>query len=546
MADNHIRNGNKKDGDVQELLTVLDRMQTRPRVAEVEEALVNSGRPDLVRIDIHNVPKEKGFIPTATTDKLEDLLINPIDIDEYYDQLERTRVKVTEDEKDDEDQENTNDEETPDEEEDWFRAAPRPEKRQNVAVAFLRGVGMAIPGKGDSLYRVLGKVGFWVSLLAAMLAAVILVNDMRIAPQQNQVLLEELQALYNADTDARMPGTQIMASFKQLLERNKDVKGWVSFHAEGKDFLDVELPFVQGKDNSYYRTHDFDGNESRYGTLFMDAEDKIDGYNNSDSVLIIRGNNTADQKMLSGMNRLFGPVKYSSAAPELELTTLYRRDTYYVFATALFDHSGKDPYDPFDTDFANEQEFNKYVRNLCARSLFDYPVDVQYGDSLVLLVVPTGDASSALKDGMLVVAARRERYDYSDEETSTSLITKNGDALMPYSWYINHGRTPQPYTEIEDPEEPEEESTDSTTPEEPLFPEEDSTTDTTETTAPMEGYMDPHDHTLSTNPDTEDEEPTVTTEPTEATESTETTETTESTIYNGEQVTKYPTTETTA
>lgn len=534
MAENKIRNTHKNDSDVQDLLAVLDRMQNRPHVAEVEEVLVNSGRPDLVRMDIYAPPKEKGFIPTASTDKLEDLLVSPGENGGvHYIQPGQTRVRVENDESTDELKDMMYGEEVPDEEE-WFRVAPRPEQRTNAAVAFFRGVGMAIPGKGDSLLRIVSKIGFWVALLAALLAAVILVKDMQIAPQRNQTLIKELQALYDGDNEQRVSDTKtypagMLASFKKLYERNSDIKGWVSFHAEGNDFLNVELPFVQGKDNAYYRTHDYDGNKSDYGTLFVDADAKINGYKDTDRVLVIRGNNTPDQTMLSGMNRLFGPVEYGRVAPELELTTLYRRDTYYVFATALFDGTGKDPYNPFDTDFANEEEFNKYVRSLCARSLFDYPVDVQYSDSLVLLAVPTGDSSSGLQDGMLVVAARRARYDYTEDEVSPNQIMKNKDALMPYSWYISRGRTPKAFVEPEEPVE--EESTQPTTPHEPVFPDDDTTDSTTDSTTdgtttskkPIE-TMDPHDGPALTRP-TEDA--------------------TSSTIYNGEQVTKFPPTSTT-
>lgn len=443
MADNNIRNSNNRNGDVQELLAMLDRMQNRPRVQEVEEAMLQQGRPDLARMDIYTVPETgEGFIPTVSNEKLADLLITPAE--EMPPLQPQTVHKKAEGEKSEvalfygEDVED----------EDWEQLPPKPAKKQNPVGVLLRGAGRMIPGKGDNLFKVLGKAGFWMGLVASVLVAVLLVNDMKIAPEAQQTLHQELLTLYQDSTDVTVGDTTaypagMLASFKQLYDRNDQVKGWLSFHAEGKDFLNIEYPFVQGEDNTYYQNHDYDGNESDYGTLYVDAEARIEGYNDADRVLVIHSNATPDQTMLSSMNRLLGPVDYARAVPELTLSTLYRRDIYYVFAMVLTDGSGKDPFNPIQTEFASEEAFLQYVQSLCARSLFDYPVDIAYDDSIVLLTVPTGAVSSGLIDGHVVVAARRRRP--GEMSVQANQIMKNKNAIMPYSFYTSRGKTPHSF-----------------------------------------------------------------------------------------------------
>ncbi len=438
MAEKNTPNFHNRNSDVKDLLAMLDRMKNRPRVKEVEDALIEQGRPDLVRMDLFDTPTtQDGFVPTVSNEKLADLLITPEERMELPTQP--TEKKETEDEKDQvslfygEDQE----------EEEWEDLPAPPEKKQNPIAALLCGAVKMLPRKGDSPVRTLAKGGFWLGLLAAILVAVLLVNEMKIAPLQHQMLHQELIELYQDSTDATVVSgaypSGMLASFKQLYDRNPQVKGWLSLHAEGKDFLNIEYPFVQGKSNAYYQNHDYDGNPSDYGTLYVDADARIAGYNDADRVLILHSNATPDQSMLSSINRLVGPVDYARAVPELTLTTLYRRDIYYVFAMAMFDGTGKDPFQPLQTSFAGEDAFLQYIRSLGARSLFDYPVDVTYDDSIVLLTVPTGEVSTGLTDGYLVVAARRRRP--GEISVQSNQIMKNKDAIMPYSWYTSRGKT---------------------------------------------------------------------------------------------------------
>jgi len=409
-------------------------------------------------MDIYSHPAaNEGFVPTTTNEKLADLLIAP---DEPVLFANPQQTQKEGEESDEEDVALFYGE---GDEENWENLPPRPQQRLNPVKALLRGVRVTLPAKGDKPLRLAGKAGAWLSLVALAVSAVMLIGMTQVAPLRNDRLNEELRGIYNDSIDTLVTDTTkypagMLASFKQLYDRNKDVRGWVSFHSKGEDFLNIEYPFVQGEDNQYYRTHDYDGNESRYGTLFVDAKTNISGYHTTDQVLIIRGNNTADQTMLSGMNRLVGPVDYGRVAPELTLSTLYRRDDYYVFATALFDGTGKDPFNPFKTDFKDGEAFLKYIQSLRARSLFDYPVDVAEDDAIVLLAVPTGAVSTGLDDGMLVVAARRHRRGSTETTPLSNQIMKNKNAIMPYSWDIHRGSTPDSffyngYVEPTDPAE---------------------------------------------------------------------------------------------
>ena len=77
--------------------------------------------------------------------------------------------------------------------------------------------------------------------------------------------------------------------------------------------------------------------------------------------------------------------------------------------------------------------------------MFDYTeVEVNADDQIVVLSTCTGKSSAHVKDGRLLVVARRVR-DGESATVDTSTIVKNTDVIMPYYWYINQNKTVHEY-----------------------------------------------------------------------------------------------------
>ena len=176
----------------------------------------------------------------------------------------------------------------------------------------------------------------------------------------------------------------------------------------------VSLPVVQRQnDNEYYLTHDFSGEEHAEGALFLDGLNRLSP---EDDCLIVYGHNMHNGSMFGNLRSFLNRDFFRSHAL-VSFDTLYENHAYVPFAAfnASMDASSRNAVDirRFAMD---ETEFDDFVALLRARSEFSVDVDVEYGDTLLLLV--TCDYSN--NDGRFILALRRVR----DGEDAEALAQK--------------------------------------------------------------------------------------------------------------------------
>ena len=443
MSD-HKPHTNKNPEDMQALFELLNRLERREEVRRYQENLIAFNQSEPMDLITMEEPKEKKrpeparFQPTGATEiDTRDLLLTdneaPLEMKEY-----RLTAADLAEEDEDEDEE----------------VSEKPVIRRNPFKALWKGFCGNFPRKGDTVGTKVRKCGFLFSLLVMLVAIVYLVVDLMIIPVKNNQLKNELIGIYHPEqsqvvvsVDNKKYPTNMLASFQELYDRNNEVRGWISYHADGKkDFLDIEYPIVYSGDNEKYLKKDFDGNKNRNGTLFFDQSNRLNRYDDQNRSLIVYGHNMASGQMFAGLNKFLGSVNNARAAATLTMSTLYRQDQYLVFAVILTDEDDNVKGRYFNTrrtSFTNDTDFLAYIDEMRARSLFDYPVEVQGNDQILVLSTCTG-RSSKLDNGRLVVVARRVR-DGETAAVNTSAIVKNEDVIMPYYWYINQDEDPHSY-----------------------------------------------------------------------------------------------------
>ena len=190
-------------------------------------------------------------------------------------------------------------------------------------------------------------------------------------------------------------GGTALPEMEALYARNHDLVGWLTID----DVLDLPLVY---RDNSYYLTRDFDKNKSASGTLFLDENHPL---REKTQNLLLHGHNMKDGTMFGRLTQYEQSVDYLKAHPFVELSTLWEKESYAIFAVLVVSLDVKDErfFDYFShPTFSSDFAFSAYIRELELRSMYAIPMDVKPSDALLTL-------STCMGDDRLVIVCRRVR-----------------------------------------------------------------------------------------------------------------------------------------
>ena len=193
-------------------------------------------------------------------------------------------------------------------------------------------------------------------------------------------------------------------SFIELLRFNPDTVGYLTIGET------LSLPVAQRiNDNEFYLSHNFEGEESLEGALFLDGANRLTP---GDQNLIVYGHNMKNGTMFGNLWK-FGELEFLKENAVIRFDTIYENALYVPFAmfAASMDPDDSHYFEVRQIAF-DETEFELFVLSLKARSDHEIPVDVEYGDEILTLVT----CSSSDADGRYVVALRKLRPGETEQE----------------------------------------------------------------------------------------------------------------------------------
>ena len=185
--------------------------------------------------------------------------------------------------------------------------------------------------------------------------------------------------------------------FDSLRAINGDVVGWLL-----QEGTEINFPIVQGEDNEYYLNHNFNQEEDKNGCIFMDYQcDAVNGCDN----IILYGHHMQSGKMFGTLNK-YSNESYYEAHPRIKFDTIYNKGEYevmYVFRSKVYSEEEVTfKYYQF-INAGSAKEFDSYMNEMAALSLYDTGVTANYGDKL--LTLSTCDYQE--NEGRFVVVAKR-------------------------------------------------------------------------------------------------------------------------------------------
>ena len=231
-----------------------------------------------------------------------------------------------------------------------------------------------------------------------------------------------------SNNDSNTP-KETLLDFSKLIETNPDTVGWIKVPNSVIDYVVVKPP---EDDPEYYVKRDFYGDQSNYGTIFLDSRSQLDSKN-----IILHGHNMQDGRMFSSLKNYLD-LGFYKTTPTFTFNTIYEKNDWKVisvFKTNTMEAQGE-VFNYLRGSFESDYDFLDFVYNLRVRSVIDCPVSVNENDILVTLSTPCYD----MEDFRLVIVARRVR---DGEKTSVDVAKAkiNSQPLYPDGWYSSFGGT---------------------------------------------------------------------------------------------------------
>jgi len=304
---------------------------------------------------------------------------------------------------------------------------------------FIQGI---IPWKGDSAPEIIRKIVFIASTGVFIAAGIMLISTLI----QSEEMLEESESIAEMVTTTvateineegevvTVPPTteeriehneSVMDSF---IELSDNVKGFIEL-----DGCDIRLPVVQGTDNIYYLTHTYNDRKNKAGSIFMDYRCTVSEDYTSPNI-VLYGHNQEDGTMFGNLKFYKNNVDFYKKNPMVVFNTEYGIGDYIIFGyfvTNVYEKQDSKGevfhYHDYIETLSNESTFNWYMGQVNERNQIIPPVDVAFGDKLLVL----STCSNEYSDSRFVVMARkvREGEDVSAIDFSTARLNPNAKQI---------------------------------------------------------------------------------------------------------------------
>lgn len=188
----------------------------------------------------------------------------------------------------------------------------------------------------------------------------------------------------------------VLSKYTALYEENGDLAGWLSIAD-----TEIDYPVMQNEDDNYYLHHDFYGEDSKYGCLYVREQADLDAGTN----FIIYGHNMKDGSMLGDLDFYLNESFYKEHST-ISFDTLYEERTYEIISVFLSQVYREEDdvfkyYQFYEAD--TREEFEYFYSNIKELSLYDTGVEAEFGDTFLTL----STCAYHVEDGRFVVVAKR-------------------------------------------------------------------------------------------------------------------------------------------
>ena len=165
----------------------------------------------------------------------------------------------------------------------------------------------------------------------------------------------------------------INVDFSNLLTINNETKGWIQVPS-----TNINYPFVQTNNNSFYLDHSFDKSYNSAGWVFMDYRNN--NLINKNTILYAHGR--YDGTMFGSLKNIFNSSWFGNQNNHIvRLSTLDENSMWQVFSVYTIPTTN----DYLKVNFNSDEEFLSWVSILKKRSRYNFNTVINSSDNILTL-----------------------------------------------------------------------------------------------------------------------------------------------------------------
>ena len=174
--------------------------------------------------------------------------------------------------------------------------------------------------------------------------------------------------------------TERMLQIEELRKQNDEIIGWLEI--EGTK---INYPVCQSQDNDYYLTHNYKKENASSGSLFLDKDFDLDKPSTN---YLIYGHRNKQGLMFEDLMK-YSKQEFYNEHPIIKFTTTKEDATYEiisVFYSRVYYKSEQNVFRYYYfVNAETENQFNEFISNAKAVSIYDTGKTATYGDQLLTL-----------------------------------------------------------------------------------------------------------------------------------------------------------------
>ena len=179
---------------------------------------------------------------------------------------------------------------------------------------------------------------------------------------------------YGEDYWNYMKTTMLNVDFSELKNVNPDTKGWLYVNN-----TNVNYPFVQGGDNSYYLDHSFDRSYNIAGWLFADYKSNFDKFEKN---TVIYGHGRVEEVMFGSLDKVLDESWYTNKENQIIKLSTEKKNTLWQIVS-IYTIPSESYY--LTHTFENDESYQKFIDTMLSRSIYNFGTDVNTNDKILTL-----------------------------------------------------------------------------------------------------------------------------------------------------------------